>query len=67
MSELKSPSTKQIKQYIKDKAILEFHTVNNEIIKGHIVWYDSNLFHVLLDNGKEITLNKNAIVYYTQL
>ncbi|MDD3013943.1 MAG: hypothetical protein PHC34_09605 [Candidatus Gastranaerophilales bacterium] len=67
MSELKSPVTFQINEYIKNKSLIEFHTVNNEIIKGQIHWYDKDLFHLMLDNSKEITLYKNSIVYYTQI
>jgi len=67
MSELKSPATFQINQFIKNKSQIEFHLINNEILSGQIVWQGRELFHILLANGKEITLYKNAIAYYMQV
>lgn len=65
MSELRGPAYNQIADYIKSKRLVEFRTLNNEILKGYILWHDNNLFHLNLENGKEITLYKNAIAYYS--
>ena len=66
MSELKGPTLFEIKQFIKDKTLIEFHTIDEKTINGHIIWYDDNAFHLSLENKKEITLLRRAVIYYAQ-
>ncbi|EKE02203.1 MAG: hypothetical protein ACD_20C00411G0004 [uncultured bacterium] len=64
MNDLKGPSISEIKQFIKDKTWVEFHTLNEKVFKGQIIWFDDNTFHISLENGQKITIVKSAIVYY---
>lgn len=64
MNDLKGPSISEIKQFIKDKTQVEFHTLNEKVFKGQIIWFDDNTFHISLENGQKITIVKSAIVYY---
>jgi molybdopterin-binding protein len=67
MNELKGPVSKLISGYIKDKTQLEIHIISNEVLIGYILWADKSWFHLMLNNGKEVTVSKNAIAYYTKL
>ena len=67
MRELKGPSYSEIKQFIQNKDLIEFNTVNNKILSGQICWFDNNSFHIKLENEKHITLLYSAIVYYTKI
>lgn len=64
MNELKGPIHRQISEYIKSKTVLEFRTVTNEVLIGNIIWTDKNWLHLLLENGKELTLSIKSIAYY---
>jgi hypothetical protein len=64
--ELKGPGVFEIRQFIKDSTIVEFYTVNDKILKGNILWYDGESFHMSMQNGQEITLLKNSVVYYSK-
>ena len=66
MSELTGPSIFEIKQFIKDKTWIEFHTVNDKTFKGQINWFDNNAFQINLENGQTITLLREAIIYYSK-
>ncbi|OGI21078.1 MAG: hypothetical protein A2287_01655 [Candidatus Melainabacteria bacterium RIFOXYA12_FULL_32_12] len=64
MNDLKGPSLSEIKQFIKDKIWVDFHTVNDKVFKGQIIWFDDSAFHINLENGQAITILRIAIVYY---
>jgi len=65
MSELKGPAHNQIVDFIKNKKVVEFHTVNSKVLTGTITWYDHNSFGLKLTEDKEITICKSAVVYYS--
>ena len=66
MDELKSPVRSEIKRFIKDKLMVDFYTINDKKLRGQIIWFDKEAFHVLLDNDQSVTLLKRAVVYYNQ-
>ena len=67
MIELKGPSVAEIKNFIKEKNIVEFHLVNNKILAGQILWHDDNTFHLQIENNKRLTLLKHVIIYYSKI
>lgn len=62
--ELKGPSVFEIKKFIQEKTPVEFTTLSNQILKGEILWYDGDCFHIKLDNNQELTILKHSIAYY---
>ncbi|MDD3150375.1 MAG: hypothetical protein PHV68_06035 [Candidatus Gastranaerophilales bacterium] len=62
--ELKGPGIFEIRQFIKNKTVVEFYTVNDKFLKGQILWYDGESFHLQLENKQEITLLKTSVIYY---
>ncbi len=67
MMEFKGPSVFEIKNFIKEKALVEFKTINDKSLKGRILWFDKDSFHLELENQKNITILKTAISYYTKV
>jgi len=67
MNDLKGPGLFEIKEFIKDKSLIEFHTVNGKVLKGSIAWFDTLGFHLILENGQEITLIKESVIYYQKV
>ncbi len=67
VEELKGPSLFEIKQSIQEKNWVEFCTVNDKTLKGQILWFDINTFHLILEDGKEVTLLRQSIIYYSIL
>jgi len=65
--ELKGPAIFEIRQYIQNKNWVEFYTVNDRVIKGQILWFDGDSYHLKLENQQEITLLKHAVVYYNMV
>ncbi len=64
MSELKGPSEFEIKNIIKNKSIVEFHTFNDKVLKGTLIWADENAYHLKLEDNSEITLLKKSVLFY---
>ncbi len=67
MIELKGPSASEIKNFIKEKNLVEFHLINEKTLVGQVLWYDENAFHVQEENGKIITLLKRAVISYSKI
>ena len=67
MSELKGPAAAEIKQFIKEKSLIEFYLINENKLRGQIIWFDGDFFHIKLDSGQSITLIKNSLAYYAHV
>ena len=67
MAALKGPSYSEIKQFIINKDLVEFETINNKIIRGNILWFDNNSFHIAIENDKKLTLLGSSIVSYSKV
>jgi len=66
MIQLKGPGIFEIKQFIKNNDLIEFHTIKDKILSGRIIWSDVDSFHIKIDDGKELTIIKKSIVYYSK-
>lgn len=67
MSELKGTTAEEIKNLIKEKLTVEFCLINDKKITGKLLWHDESSFHIRLDDEKETTILKNAVIYYSAL
>ena len=67
MNDLKGPGIFELRQFIKDKNLVEFYTVNDKVLKGQILWFDNDSFHIKLENQQEVTVLKNNLVYYSKV
>ncbi len=65
MLELNGPSINEIKKLIKDNIIVSFCTINNQNISGRIKWCDQSAFKLIQEDGREITLLKQSVMYYS--
>lgn len=66
VDDLKGPSVFEIRQFIKDKIWVDFYTLNDKSFKGQIIWFDGDAFHLSLENGQELTLLKETVVFYNK-
>jgi hypothetical protein len=64
MIDLKGPTTSEIKKFIKEKSMVEFCLIGNKTMSGQILWHDDASFHIRTGEGKEITIQKAAVLYY---
>jgi sRNA-binding regulator protein Hfq len=67
MNDLTGPSISEIKQFIKNKTKVELYTLNDKVLKGEIIWVDNNAFHIKQENGRKLTVQRNAVIYYGQV
>ncbi len=67
MIELKGPSSVEIKNFIKEKCIVEFCLFNDNKLSGKILWHDENAFHLQEENGRIVTILKKAVMYYSKV
>ncbi len=65
MLELSGPSLNEIKTLIKNNTLVTFCTINNQNITGRIKWFDQVALKLIQEDGREITLLKQAIMYYS--
>ncbi len=65
MLELNGPSINEIKNLIKDNTVVSFCTINNQNITGRIKWFDQIAFKLIQEDGREITLLMQSIMYYS--
>ena len=61
---LKGPGISEVRRFIQDKTIVEFHLINKETVKGQILWSDENVFHIKQNDNQGITLLNHSIAYY---
>lgn len=66
MNDLKGPSLFEIKQFIRNKSWITFHTINDRIFKGQIIWFDDDTFHISLENNQKITILRHAVIFYSK-
>lgn len=64
--DIKGPSNFEIKNFIQNQSWIEFNTINDKVLKGQIVWFDGDIYHLKLENGSEISLLKQSVVYYNK-
>lgn len=67
MTELKGPGLTEIKNFIKDKSLVEFYLVNDKTLTGQLLWKDMDSFHLQVEDKKSITILKRAVIYYTKV
>ncbi len=67
MTELKGPGSAEIKNFIKEKYVVEFCLVNDKKLSGQILWHDENAFHIQAEDGRILTILKRAVIYYSKL
>jgi host factor-I protein len=61
--DLSLPSIKQLQSWIKQTTITEFKLLTGETITGKVFWQDHNCVSVLVGDGEQITIWKQAIAY----
>ena len=64
--ELKGPGIFEIRQFIQEKSLIEFYTINDKVFRGTILWFDGESFHISLEGANEITLLKTSVIYYNK-
>ncbi|MBB6050636.1 RNA chaperone Hfq [Armatimonas rosea] len=47
-----------------EHATLAFLLVNGQTLTGQVKWFDDFTINVLTTEGREITLQKHAVIYY---
>jgi host factor-I protein len=57
------PSIRQIQNWIKQKATIEFKLVTGDLITGRVFWQDINCVSIIDANNEQITVWKIAIAY----
>ena len=67
MIELKGPGAAEIKNFIKEKNMVEFYLLNDKTLSGQILWHDDSIFHIKAEDGKILSLFKKAVVYYARI
>jgi len=66
MIEIKGPSSAEIKNFIKEKSVVDFFMINSKTIRGQILWHDENVFHINSEDGQVLTIFKRAVMYYSK-
>lgn len=67
MTEPQGPSVFELKNFITGHKIINFCMLNDKVITGTLLWHDKTCLHITDDKGKEITLLKSAIAYYSAI
>ncbi len=67
MTELKGPGFAEIKKFIKEQNLVEFHLIGDKIISGNILWHDEYLFHIQTEDGRSLTIMKPSILFYSKV
>ncbi|MEA5578799.1 Hfq-related RNA-binding protein [Anabaena sp. UHCC 0451] len=57
------PSIRQIQNWIKQKAAVEFKLMTGDLITGKVFWQDGNCVCILDGNNEQIIVYKLAIAY----
>lgn len=64
VAEIHGPTKNQIKKYILEKTLVSFKMINEETIKGKVLWHDQTAFHIETEDKAKITLYNQSILYY---
>ena len=46
------------------RKVLQFTLRNGQILEGAVRWYDAEAFHIVTDDRTELTIFKNAVLFY---
>ena len=64
VAELHGPARTQLKEHMLNKTIMEFKLFNSEVVTGRVLWNDSVAYAIEREDGKQITVLNNAVLYY---
>ena len=61
----KTPTTAEFQRFIRVKTVLEFFSLDGKNkYAGALRWFDEEAFHILHEDGSEMTLLRSAILGY---
>ncbi len=59
-----APHEVELIKYRTGKTTLQFRLSNSELFEGKIRWYDDYAIRIVLEDKSEVTLLRQAILYY---
>gem|GEM_PF-6427651 len=59
-----APHEIELIKYRTAKTTLQFKMITGEMLEGKILWYDEQAIRILQSDKSEITLLRQALVYY---
>jgi len=59
-----APNEIELIKYRTGKTTLQFRLVTGELLEGKIRWYDDMAIRIILEDKSEITVLRQALVYY---
>ncbi len=58
------PHEVELIKYRTGKTTLQFRLLNSELLEGKITWYDDQAIRIVREDKSEVTILRQAILYY---